>query len=155
MKPFGDPYISTPLDLVRAKLEFAEVTSDDLIYDLGCGDGRVLVMAALEFGARAVGVEVQAGVVEDAWSAVAEHSLEDLVEVRHEDYFETEIDEADVIVLYMTGRTLHAISEKLEEARPGTRIVTHDFALVGWELSEQMTFTTSEGQVTPIYLYRR
>lgn len=139
--------------MVRAKLEFGEVTSNDVVYDLGCGDGRVLIMAAKEYGARAVGVELQPGVVEEAWSRVAEHHLDDLVEIRCEDYFETDLTEADLIVLYLTTRTLHSMSEKLEEIRPGTRIVTHDFTLAGWELSEQARFTDKDGHATELFLY--
>jgi tRNA A58 N-methylase Trm61 len=149
----GDPYISTPPDLVRAKLEFGEITEDDVVYDLGCGDGRVLIMACQEFGARAVGVELQVGVVEEAWAEVAEHHLDDRIEVRCEDYFETDLQEADLIVLYLTTRTLHSMSEKLEEVRPGTRIVTHDFALAGWDLSEQSQYTDSDGCSSQLFLY--
>jgi tRNA A58 N-methylase Trm61 len=141
------------MELVRAKLEFGEITKDDVVFDLGCGDGRVLVMAAQEYGARAVGVEVQLGVVEEAWAEVADHDLEDQVEIRCEDYFETDLQEADLVVLYLTTRTLHAMSEKLEEVRPGTRIVTHDYALAGWDLSEQSRYTGLDGSTSQLFLY--
>jgi ribosomal protein L11 methylase PrmA len=151
----GDPYVPTPPELVRAKLEFGEVTEHDVVFDLGCGDGRVLIMACLEYGARAVGVDIQTGVVEEAWAEVAEHHLDDQIEIRCEDYFDTDLQTADLIVLYLTTRTLHSISGKLEEVRSGTRIVTHDYPLSGWDLTEQTTFTDDEGRVSPLFLYVR
>lgn len=152
---FGDPYISTEPELVRAKLEFGETTALDTVFDLGCGDGRVLVMAALEYGARGVGVELQASVAEVAWSNVAEHDLEDLVEIRCEDYRETDLAEADLLILYLTTRTLHTLADKLEELKAGTRVVTHDFALNQWPLSEQSQFVSATGEITTLYLYRK
>ena len=155
MGKLGDPYISTEPDLVRAKLEFGEVTAQDTVFDLGCGDARVLVMAALEYGARGVGVELQASVAEVAWSNVAEHDLEELVEIRCEDYRETDLGQANLLILYLTTRTLHTLADKLEELRPGTRVVTHDFALKHWPLSEQSQYISASGESTPLYLYRK
>lgn len=148
-----DPYVATPLELVRAKLELAQVTSQDLIYDLGCGDGRVLIMAAQEFGARGVGVEIQRDVVELAWSEVADHELEDLIEIRCEDYFETDLSQADVVVLYLRTHSLHRLSDRLLGLKSGARVVTHDFPLAGLELSEQQRFSSSEGD-SMLYLYQ-
>ena len=154
---FGDPFIPTPTELVRAKLEFGELCAEDTVFDLGCGDARVLIMAAEEFGAKGVGVEVQQGVAHEAWSNVADHDLDDLIEIRQEDYLETDLSEADLVVLYMTTRTLHAVSDKLKELPPGARIVTHDFPLpqAEWPLSEQSEWSDDEGQRVPLYLYRK
>ena len=155
MSQLGDPYISTDPELVRAKLEFGETTAVDTVFDLGCGDARVLIMAALEYGARGVGVELQASVAEAAWSNVAEHDLENLVEIRCEDYRETNLEQADLLILYLTTRTLHSLADKLEELKPGTRVVTHDFALSHWPLSEQSQFISASGEITSLYLYRK
>lgn len=151
----NDPYIPTPPDLVRAKLEFGEAAADDLVFDLGCGDGRVLVMAAQEYGCLGVGVDIQQGVVEEAWSNICDHDLEDDVTVRCEDFLSTDLSQADLVILYLTSKTLNDLSEKLREVRAGTRIVTHDFALAGWPLSEQTVWTSSEGRPTTLYLYRQ
>lgn len=151
----GDPYIPTPPDLIRAKLDLAEADENDVVFDLGCGDGRVMVIAATEYGARGVGVELQEGVVEEAWSQVADHQVEDRVEVFHEDYLETDLSSATLLVLYLTTRTLCSISEKLREVQPGTRIVTHDFALPAWDLSEQGEWESEDGQLHSLYLYRK
>ena len=152
----GDPYIPTPPGLVRAKLEFAEITGEDMVFDLGCGDARVLILAAEEYDAEGVGAELQPSVAELAWSNVSDHQLEEQVEIRCEDYFETDLSEADLVVLYLTGRSLHAISEKLEEElKPGSRVVTHDFHLSGWEFSEQGEWESPEGEPVKLFLYRR
>lgn len=148
-----DPYIPTPYELVRAKLEFGEVTAQDVVFDLGCGDGRVLIMAAQEYGCQGVGVDLQEGVVEEAWSNIAEHDLTDEIEVRCENFLDTNLDQADLVILYLTTKTLHVLSDKLQEVKPGTRIVTHDYALAGWEHSEQGSWTSSEGQSSPLFLY--
>ncbi len=155
MTRFGDPYIPTPAALVRAKLEFGEITSSDTVFDLGCGDGRVLIIAAQEYGARGVGVDIQLGVVEEAWQRVSDHDLEDLIEIRHQDFMETDLSHADLLILYLTTKTLHQLSDKLKEVRPGTRIVTHDFALPGWQHSEQSAWTSRSGQTQSLYLYRK
>lgn len=154
MFELGDPYIPTPAKLVRAKLEFGEVKRDDKVYDLGCGDGRVLVIAAKKYGCHGVGVEFQPSVAELAWSKVADHSVEDRVEIRCEDYQETDLSEADLVVLYLTLRTLVTLSDKLRELKSGARIVTHDFPLTGWKLSEQSAWTSPKGQAVPLFLYR-
>lgn len=154
MFELGDPFVPTSAKLVRAKLEFGEVTRDDVVYDLGCGDARVLIMAAKRYGARGVGVELQTSVAELAWSKVSDHSLEERVEIRCEDYRNTDLSQADVVILYMTYRSLATLSDKLRELKPGARIVTHDFPLVGWQLSEQSSWTSSKGEVVPLYLYR-
>ncbi len=151
----SDPYIPTPLDLVRAKLEFGEVAADDVVFDLGCGDGRVLIMAAVEYGCSGVGVDIQQGVVEEAWGNISDHDLEDQVAVRCEDFLHTDLSEADLVILYLTAKTLNHLSEKLREVRTGTRLVTHDFALNGWKHSEQSNWLASDGRSTTMFLYRQ
>ena len=155
MQKMGDPYIPSEPELVRAKLEFAELTETDLVFDLGCGDGRVLIIAAEEYGAHGVGVDIQEGVVEEAWARIVDHDLEDMVEVRCEDFQDTDISQADVLILYLTTRTLHSLSDKLREAKAGARIVTHDFALSGWDLSEQDHWVAEDGSSKALYLYRQ
>lgn len=140
---------------MRAKLEFAEIEEQDTVYDLGCGDGRVLIISAQEYNAQGVGIEIRAGVVEEAWSNVAERDLEDLIEIRHEDYLESDLSDATLVVLYLTTHSLHSVSDKLQEIPSGARIVTHDFPLAGWPLSEQSLWTSEDGETVPLYLYRK
>lgn len=149
-----DPYISTPHDLVKAKLEFGEACSEDLVVDLGCGDGRVLICAAQEYDAWGVGVDVQPGVVEEARSNIIDLDLDDMVTVQQQDFRETDLSEADLVILYLTTRTLFQLSDKLRELPVGARIVTHDFALPGWKISEQTTFDSVEsGRCFELFLY--
>lgn len=148
-----DPYVPTPPALIQAKLELGEATSSDLVFDLGCGDGRVLIMAARKYGARGVGVELQKGVVEEAWSRVADRNLEEKVTILCQDFMETDLSEATLVILYLTERTLHALSDKLQELPLGARVVTHQFPLAGWSHSEQTSWTSSRGEVVPLFLY--
>lgn len=148
-----DPYVPTPPGLVRAKLEMGEATSRDVVFDLGCGDGRVLIAAARKYGARGVGVELQQGVVEEAWSRVADHDLEEKITILCQDFMETDLSEATLVILYLTERTLHALSDKLQQLPVGARVVTHQFPLAGWKHSEQGSWTSSQGEVVPLFLY--
>ena len=112
-------------------------------------------MAAREFGAHGVGVDVQMGVVEAAWSNIADHDLDEEIRVTCEDFMDTDLADADLVILYLTGRTLHALSDKLQEVRKGTRIVTHDFPLAGWQHSEQTELVDKRGEAHPLFLYRK
>jgi hypothetical protein len=112
-------------------------------------------MAAQEFGAAGVGVDLQMGVVEEAWSNIADHDLEEEVLVSCQDFMETDLGQADLIILYLTGRTLHALSDKLLEVKSGTRIVTHDFPLAGWQHCEQAEQVSASGEVNSLFLYRK
>lgn len=148
-----DPYISTPHDLVMAKLEFGEACSDDLVLDLGCGDGRVLISAAQEYGAHGVGVEVQPGVVEEARTNIIDQDLEEMISIHQEDFRDTDLSQVDLVILYLTTRTLFQLSDKLRELPSGARIVTHDFALPGWTASEQSSFQSEDGHRFELFLY--
>ena len=148
-----DPYISTPPDLVLAKLEFGEACPDDLVVDLGCGDGRVLITAAREYQSRGLGVDVQPGVVEEARSNIINEDLESMITIQLQDFRETDLSEADLVILYLTTRTLFQLSDKLQELSAGARIVTHDFALPGWKISEQTTFESEAGESYELFLY--
>ena len=149
-----DPYIPTPHDLVKAKLEFGEACCDDLVVDLGCGDGRVLICAAQDYDAWGMGVDVQPGVVEEARSNIIDLDLDEMVTVQQQDFRDTDLSEADLVILYLTTRTLFQLSDKLRELPVGARIVTHDFALPGWKISEQTTFESVEsGRSFELFLY--
>ena len=115
----------------------------------------MLIMAAEEYGSSGVGVELQPSVTETAWSNVADHELSDQIEIRCENYLDTDLSEADLLVLYLTTRSLHAISDKLREVKPGARIVTHDFPLSGWDLAEQSQWCSERGEQRQLFLYRQ
>ena len=127
------PYIRTPTGIVDTMLALADVTADDVVYDLGSGDGRIPIMAAQKYGARAVGIEIKPKLVEKARANAREAGVSDLVEFRQGDLFEADIREATVVTLYLVPALNIKVRPKLfHELRPGTRVVSHDFDMNEW-----------------------
>ncbi|PSQ96267.1 MAG: SAM-dependent methyltransferase [Bacteroidetes bacterium SW_9_63_38] len=127
------PYIRTPTTLVDTMLALADVTTDDVVYDLGSGDGRIPIMAAQKYGARAVGIEIKPELVEKARANAREADVSDLVEFRQGDLFKADISEATVVTLYLVPALNIRVRPKLfHELRPGTRVVSHDFDMNKW-----------------------
>ena len=145
------PYASSDSRVVRRMLEIARVSADDLVYDLGCGDARILVAAVKDFKARgAVGYEIDENVYATALSEIEKSNLQDRIKVVHGDLFNADISKATVITLYLTAPANERLKGKLEkEARSGTRIVSHDFEVPEWKPSFREEFGTHA-----IYLYR-
>jgi len=128
------PYVPTPYEVVREMLRLAKVGKDDVVFDLGCGDGRILITAAREFGARAVGIELRKDLVEQCIKNVREAGLEDRILVIEGDFFDFDLSEATVVTLYLLTTVNEKLRPKLErELRPGARVVSHDFEIVGWK----------------------
>ena len=127
------PYIRTPTTLVDTMLALADVTTDDVVYDLGSGDGRIPIMAAQKYGARAVGIEIKPELVEKARANAREADVSDLVEFRQGDLFKADISEATVVTLYLVPALNIRVRPKLfHELRPGARVVSHDFDMNKW-----------------------
>jgi cyclopropane fatty-acyl-phospholipid synthase-like methyltransferase len=144
----GAPWLPTSKSKVRKMLEFAQVKAGDVVYDLGSGDGRILIMAAKEFGATSVGIE--ADPIRHRWSKlmVRRHKLTEKVKVLRGNFFHYDIGEATVVTLYLGVSANDKLREKLvKELNPGTRIVSHHFILKDWDLVEKH-------EDTDIYLYR-
>ncbi|RLI42076.1 hypothetical protein DRO69_10805 [Candidatus Bathyarchaeota archaeon] len=128
------PYVSTPLSVVRQMLILSELRPGELIYDLGSGDGRVVIMAAQEFGARGVGVELREDLVKRAIEKINELGLSDKVKIIQSDMFNTDLSQADVVTLYLTTSANEKVKPKLEsELKQGARVVTHDYEILGWK----------------------
>lgn len=127
------PYVPTPQHVVLRTLELADVTQDDIVYDLGSGDGRFVITAAKEFGARGVGIEIDPELVELARNKAQMAGVEDRVEFRQMDLFEADISEATVVTMYLWPTMNERLQPKLkDELRPGTRVLSHDFNIEGW-----------------------
>ncbi len=128
------PFVATPESVARYMLKLAEVKPGEIVYDLGSGDGRILIIAALEFGAKAVGIEIRKDLVEKSRRKVKELGLENRVKIIHGDFFEVDISEADVVTLYLLTSVNEKLRPKLEkELKPGARVVSHDFEIPGWK----------------------
>lgn len=128
------PYVSSPLPVVRRMLVLSDLKPGELIYDLGSGDGRVVIMAAQEFGARGIGVELREDLVKRAVERVSELGLDGKVKIVQSDMFKTDLSQADVITLYLTTSANEKVKPKLEsDLKRGTRVVTHDYEILGWK----------------------
>jgi SAM-dependent methyltransferase len=127
------PYVATPPAVVAKMLELARVTKDDVVYDLGSGDGRIVIMAAQRFGARGVGVEINPDLVLEAHENARRAGVADRVHFLRQDLFETDLRGATVVTLYLMQSVNLELRPKLwRELRPGTRVVSHDFHMGDW-----------------------
>ena len=127
------PYLPTPPDVVDAMLAFAQVTAEDVVYDLGSGDGRIVIAAARRYRARGVGVEIDPKLVAVARENVASAGVRDLVTILEADVFLTDLSRATVVTLYLLPEVNERLRPKLlRELRPGARIVSHDFVMGEW-----------------------
>jgi predicted RNA methylase len=121
-------YVPTPQEVVDAMLKLANVTSKDVVYDLGCGDGRIPVTAAKTYGARGVGIDIDPQRIKEANENVKTAGVGDKVKIMNADLFETNLSEATVVTLYLLPSLNIKLMPKLQkELRNGTRIVSHSF----------------------------
>jgi len=128
------PYVPTPQEVVDAMLKVANVQKSDKLYDLGSGDGRIVVTAAQRFGTRGVGVDLDPARVREANANAQQAGVTDLVEFRQQDLFETDLKEATVVTLYLLPEiNLRLRPKLLKELKPGTRIVSHAFDMGDWK----------------------
>jgi len=124
-------YIPTPDAVVDRMLELARVSREDVVYDLGCGDGRIVIAAARRYGARAVGFDIDPARVAEARRNVTSAGVEQLVHIEQRDVFELDLTPASVVTLYLLPELNVRLLPQLERLRPGSRIVSHDFDIAG------------------------
>jgi SAM-dependent methyltransferase len=129
------PFVPTPEKIVEYMLELSEVDSKDILYDLGCGDGRILFMAVEHFGVgRAVGYELNSGMVQGVKEKIRERELAGRIEVYNQNFFDADISPASVVTLYLTTSGNAKLRPKFEsELRSGARVVSHDFPIKEWD----------------------
>jgi predicted RNA methylase len=127
-------FVPTPDDVVTKMLEMAQVTSKDLLYDLGCGDGRIVITAAQKYGAPGVGIDIDPQRIREANENARKGGVADRVKFVLGDLFEADISPASVVTLYLlTELNLRLRPKLLKDLRPGTRVVSHAFAMGAWE----------------------
>lgn len=140
-------------------LTLAEVKPGEIIYDLGCGDGRVVIMAAKDFGAQGIGVEMREDLAKQAMGKVSELGLEGSVKIVHGDMFKVDLSQANVVTLYLTTSANDKVKPKLEaELKPGTKVVSHDYEILGWRPVKIDNFCENPRLGYPshtIYVYRK
>lgn len=128
------PFVPTPSEVVDKMLALAEAQQGDVLYDLGSGDGRIVIRAAQKYGIRAVGIEMDRSLLDKARRDAKAAGVSELVEFRDEDALQAEISAATIVTLYM----LPWFNEKMKSnfrkmLKPGARIVAHDFGIAGWQ----------------------
>ncbi len=140
-------------------LTLAELRAGEVFFDLGAGDGRTVVMAAKDFGARAVGVELREDLAKKALGMIYEQNLQDRITIVNGDMFSVDLTSADVIFLYLTTSANEKIKPKLEtELKQGVRVVSHDYEIVGWKPFRVVNFCENQTLGFPshtIYLYKK
>jgi len=138
-------------------LLMAGLKAGEVFFDLGAGDGRTVIMAVRDFGARAVGVELREDLVKKALGTVYEEGLQDRITIVNGDMFNVDLTSADVIFLYLTTSANEKVKPKLEaELKRGVRIISHDYEIVGWKPSKVENFCENQMLGYPshtIYLY--
>ena len=133
------PYIPSTHGNVDEMLRLAGVTPQDVVYDLGSGDGRIVISAARDYGARGVGIDIDAGLVRDSTQNARKAGVEDRTEFRHSDIFAVDLRPATVVTMYLLTSLVHKLEAKLlAELRPGTRIVAHDYGFAQWQPDRTM-----------------
>jgi len=132
--PSLSPFVSSLDEVVVKMLKLARLKAGELLYDLGSGDGRVLIAAARDFGASAVGVELREDLVEKSIDKICELHLEDRIHVIHGDLMDVSVADANVVTLYLSERGNKILKPKFEkELKPGARVISHSYEIRGWK----------------------
>jgi len=152
------PWVPTPMAVVDRMLEMAEVDSETVLYDLGCGDGRIVIEAAKRFGARGIGVDIDPVRIDESEKNAKKEGVEHLVEFILGDVMKIDFSRATVVAIYLlpeSNELLRPLFEK--QLRKGAFVVTHNYDIPGWEDNEEDfdTVVAKEGEEHDIYLYRK
>jgi precorrin-6B methylase 2 len=139
-------FVPTPQDVVDKMLELAQVTKDDLLYDLGCGDGRIVVTAAKRYGCKAVGYDIDPERVKESLENVQKNNVGHLVKIEQKDIFTLDLSEANVITLYLLPSLNVKLIPQLMKLKPGSRIVSHDFRMRGIKPDKVLDLHSNEDQ---------
>jgi predicted RNA methylase len=156
---FIAPFVPSPIPVIQHMLQLAELKPGEVLFDLGAGDGRTVIMAARTFSARAVGVELREDLAKKALSTIHDNGLSDRVTIVNGDMFNVNLTSADVVFLYLTTSANEKIRPKLEtELKQGVRVVSHDYEIVGWKPVKVDNFCENPQLGYPshtIYLYKK
>jgi SAM-dependent methyltransferase len=147
-------YVGTPYDVASKMLQMAQVKKDDMVYDLGCGDARILILAAQKYGCRAIGYDIDPEMVRISRDNIAKNHVEDLVKIVQADIFTLDLREADVIPMYLLPEMNQKLLPQLEKLKPGSRLVCHNYDLEGIEPDETLDMISNEDNASHLlYLY--
>ena len=148
------PFVATPMDVVDRMLTLAKVGPGDVVYDLGCGDGRIVIAAAQKFGARGVGVDIDPRLINQAEANAKAAGVQNRVKFIIEDALKVDVSDATVVTLYLLSASNVKLRPILtKQLKPGSRIVSHSFAIGDWEPDVVDTFRDAGGTARTLYLF--
>jgi tRNA A58 N-methylase Trm61 len=149
------PYVVTPERAVDRMLEMAHLHQGETLYDLGCGDGRILISAVRRYKVKAVGVEISNQLAKSAAERVKKEGLQNQITVIHGDFMQTNLSAANVVTLYLAPTANDTLRPNLEKyLRPNTRVVSYDYPIPGWKALETTEAAGYHGATHTIYLYQ-
>ncbi len=149
------PYVPTPQEVVDRMLRLAAVTKNDVVYDLGCGDGRIPITAASVYGARGVGVDIDPQRIAEANANARQAGVTHFVSFRLQDAMTTDVSEATIVTLYLLSASNLKLRPILtRQLKPGARIVSHAFSMGDWQADKVDTFTDTAGSTRTLYLWK-
>ena len=146
-------FVPTPQEVVDKMLELAEVKEGDVVYDLGCGDGRIPVTAAKKYGVKAVGFDVDPQRIKESNANVEKNGVGKLVTIKQEDIFKQDLSKANVVTLYLLPSLNVKLMPQLRKLKPGSRIVSHSFDMRGAKPKKVVQVQTKEGGEHTVYLW--
>jgi SAM-dependent methyltransferase len=146
-------FVPTPQEVVDKMLELAQVTKDDVVYDLGCGDGRIVVTAAKQFGCRAFGFDVDPERIQESKENIEKNGVGNLATIEQKDIFTLDLSKANVVTLYLLPSLNVKLIPQLEKLKPGSRIVSHDFDMRGVTPDKVVTVEGDGGYGHQVYLW--
>ena len=149
------PFVPSPYDVVQRMLTLAEVTRDDIVYDIGCGDGRIVITAAQRFGARGVGIDIDPQRIAEANANAERAGVQHLVQFVQQDAMTVDVSEATVVTLYLLSSSNLKLRPLLtSQLAPGSRIVSHAFSMGDWEPDVLDRYEDERGNTRSLYLWR-
>ncbi len=152
------PYIKSSEPSVAKMVELAEITPEDIVYDLGCGDGRLVIAAVATAGCRGVGIDIDPERVKESIEKATQQGVADKIEFREQDIFIADLSECSVALMYLTGWMIEKLETQFEQMKPGSRILTQDYYIqqVRPHRAVKVTVTSPEGEESKhtVYLYK-
>jgi protein-L-isoaspartate O-methyltransferase len=148
------PFSATPQEVVDRMLQMAEVKKTDVVYDLGSGDGRLVITAAKRYGSRGVGIDIDPALITQSRANARKEGVENLVEFRQQDALTVDVSPASVVTLYLlSGANLKLRPTLQKQLKPGSRIVSHQFGMGDWVPTRTETITDQRGTSRLLYLW--
>jgi protein-L-isoaspartate O-methyltransferase len=153
--PHVAPFATTPHEVVSRMLEIAQIEKGDVLYDLGSGDGRIVMAAAKKYGIKTIGFEVDPVLVKDSRQIIKQAGLDALVEIREQDIRTVDFSPANVVTMYLyPAANLRLRPVLMRQLQPGSRVVSHDFGMGSWKPDRVVRLDDPAGLPRTIYLWR-